>query len=259
MLTVTHIPAFNDNYLWLIENDRECWIVDPGDAKPVKALLTVKQRKLTGILVTHHHSDHVGGIKELITPGMPVIGPSKNTYPLVNDPVSEGDTRLICGIKFSVIDVPGHTLNHLAYYVEPLEKENQKPLLFCGDTLFAGGCGRLFEGTPTQMHSSLSKLAQLPLETLVYCAHEYTLANLAFALSVEPNNQTLIEHQQDMQTLRSKNIPTVPTTIRTELAINPFLRSSSSEIIKTAKAFDIETTSEPTLVFGAIRRMKDQF
>ena len=259
MLTVTPIPAFNDNYLWLIENRHECWIVDPGDAKPVKAALAAKGRALTGILVTHHHSDHIGGIEQLIEPGMPVIGPSANPFYLVNDPVSEGDIRRVCGIDFRVIGVPGHTLNHLAYYAEPDASGNRPPALFCGDTLFAGGCGRLFEGTAAQMHDSLDKLSRLRPETLVYCAHEYTLANLAFAISLEPENRALKQRIEDVKNLRSKNIPTIPSTIKAEKETNPFLRVSSPEIIQRSLEFDPETSDESTSIFGTIRRMKDVF
>ena len=248
MLTVTPIPAFKDNYLWLIENDNECWVVDPGDAEPVKAAIASRDRELTGILVTHHHADHVGGIKQLLTSEMKVIGPSLKPHPLVRDPVSDGDIRRICDIDVQIIGVPGHTLNHLAYYFQTDRihdnKDSDQPLLFCGDTLFAGGCGRLFEGSPEQMHDSLSKLSQLPEKTLVYCAHEYTLANLEFALSIEPGNQDLIAHQQNMMHLRSRNTPTIPTTIAVERATNPFLRSHSDEVKSTALAFDAKTGSE---------------
>jgi len=258
MLTVTAIPAFNDNYLWMIENDSECWVVDPGDAAPVQAALLSKGLNLTGILVTHHHSDHVGGIEALIKPGMPVIGPSISPFHLVNDPVSEGDIRNICGVDFRVIDVPGHTLNHLAYYAEPGNMQ-QKPVLFCGDTLFAGGCGRLFEGTPAQMYQSLNKLSALNPDTLVYCAHEYTMANLAFATSIEPNNLKLKQHTEDMQHLRDQNIPTIPSNIGIEIETNPFLRTQSEEVYKSAMEFDSTTGNQPIEIFATIRRMKDNF
>ena len=257
-ITVEPIPAFNDNYFWMIENDQECWVVDPGDAAPVKAALSSKERGLTGILVTHHHSDHIGGISELINDDMPVIGPSINPYRLVNDPVSEGDIRKICGLEFRVLDVPGHTLNHLAYYVEKSD-HLAKPMLFCGDTLFAGGCGRLFEGTPDQMYRSLAKLSNLNPETLVYCAHEYTLANLAFAQSIEPNNQKLKEHSQDMFKVREKNTPTIPSNIGVEKEINPFLRTFSEEIVLSAQKYDASTSDKPSEIFATIRRMKDNF
>ena len=256
MLTVTPIPAFNDNYLWLIENNQECWVVDPGDGKAVKEALSSRQRQLSGILVTHHHRDHIGGIADLVTSGMPVIGPSISPYELVNDRVSEGDIRKICGVDFQVLDVPGHTLNHVAYFARP---ESSKPLLFCGDTLFAGGCGRLFEGTPAQMHESLGKLASLDSDTLVYCAHEYTLANLAFCLSVEPDNQELQRHTKDMKKLREQGIPTLPSSIQVERQINVFLRADSDEVCLSAKKFDLGIGNSPVEVFTAIRKMKDSF
>lgn len=256
MLKVTPIPAFNDNYLWLIENKEECWVVDPGDAIPVQNALEERGRQLTGILVTHHHRDHIGGIQALYKDGMKVIGPSLNPYELVNDRVSDGDIREVCGVDFNVIEVPGHTLNHLAYYAEPKE---QKPLLFCGDTLFAGGCGRLFEGTPEQMYSSLSRLSALSEESLVYCAHEYTLANLAFAETLEPDNQALIGRIKESVHLRKKSIPTVPSSLKVEKKTNPFLRTTSNELIEKAKLFEPNLKADPVAIFATIRKMKDQF
>lgn len=258
MLTLTPIPAFNDNYLWMIESDQECWILDPGDAKPVQQALADRGRDLTGILVTHHHNDHIGGIAELARPGMPVIGPSINPYHLVNDPVSEGDSRIICGLRFDILDVPGHTLNHLAYYA-PRQANQLTPILFSGDTLFAAGCGRLFEGTPEQMYRSLHKLSDLPDETAVYCAHEYTMANLAFASSLEPNNRELKNRIAEMQNLRDQNIPTIPSSIGVEKATNPFLRVQSEEIVGSAIKSNAGTSTNPVDIFASIRRMKDNF
>lgn len=260
LFTVTPIPAFDDNYLWLIESEAECWVVDPGDGLAVKKVLETKNRVLTGILVTHHHSDHVGGISLLKTEGMPVIGPSITPHPLVNDPVQHNDVRTICGVEFTVLFVPGHTLNHIAYYAEysPIA-ETKKQILFCGDTLFSAGCGRLFEGTAEQMNRSLKILAGLPSETLVYCAHEYTLNNLEFALTLEPNNQDLIKRYQEVSDLREKGLYSIPTSIDQELKTNPFLRTHETELIQSARRFDPTLAPNSDSVFSLIRSMKDSF
>jgi hydroxyacylglutathione hydrolase len=257
MFQISPIPAFQDNYLWLIENDTETWIVDPGDATPVIKTLQDQNKKLSGILITHHHPDHIGGVEELYHPGLQVIGPKKDQFKLVNDPVSEGDVRQVCGAQFKVIEVPGHTLNHLAFFCEP---EEQEPVLFCGDTLFAAGCGRLFEGTPKQMYHSLSRLMSLPGDTQIYCAHEYTEANLKFALSVEPGNNNIVQRAEAVAELRSQGIPSVPSNIKVEKATNPFLRTSSAEIISNIKAkMQSAGTLSQTEVFTQLRKMKDVF
>lgn len=257
MLQIKPIPAFQDNYFWLIENGEETWIVDPGDASPVLKTLKTRERELTGILITHHHPDHIGGVAGLLHPGLQIIGPQKSRYELVNRAVSEGDTVRICGVEFNVMEVPGHTLNHLAYYAEP---ENQAPVLFCGDTLFAAGCGRLFEGTPEQMYQSLSRLQQLPGNTQVYCAHEYTQANLAFAQSVEPGNREIMVRMEEVAALRAQGIPSIPTNIQLENAVNPFLRTASPEIVSSAmKNASLKTSPDQVDVFRKLRKMKDLF
>jgi hydroxyacylglutathione hydrolase len=257
MLQITPIPAFQDNYLWLIENETETWIVDPGDAEPVLEVLAARNKKLTGILITHHHHDHIGGVERLLSSGLKVIGPQKDQFELVNDPVHEGDSRRICGVEFRVMEVPGHTLNHIAYYAEPLD---QPPVLFCGDTLFSAGCGRLFEGTPKQMYQSLDRFMQLTENTLVYCAHEYTQTNLRFAMSVEPGNRNISLHMEKVAAMRAEGIPSIPTDMKKEKAINPFLRTASDEIISNtmtrATADDYPGQVE---VFAILRKMKDQF
>jgi hydroxyacylglutathione hydrolase len=257
MLQITPIPAFQDNYLWLIENETETWIVDPGDAEPVLEVLAARNKKLTGILITHHHHDHIGGVERLLSSGLKVIGPKKDQFELVNDPVHEGDSRRICGVEFRVMEVPGHTLNHIAYYAEPLD---QPPVLFCGDTLFSAGCGRLFEGTPKQMYQSLDRFMQLTENTLVYCAHEYTQTNLRFAMSVEPGNRNISLHMEKVAAMRAEGIPSIPTDMKKEKAINPFLRTASDEIISNtmtrATADDYPGQVE---VFAILRKMKDQF
>ncbi|MBC6427847.1 MAG: hydroxyacylglutathione hydrolase [Cellvibrionales bacterium] len=255
---ITPIPAFTDNYFWLIEGNNECWIVDPGTAAPVTQALAHRHRKLTGILITHHHPDHIGGIPDLRTPGMPIIGPGHDPIELVNDPVFAGDHRQIAGHQFQILEVPGHTQNHIAYFAAP---PNAPPLLFCGDTLFAAGCGRLFDGTPAQMHRSLTKLAALPPETLVHCAHEYTLANLAFAHSVEPDNPKIAERTQWAKQQRAQNRPTIPSTLALEKATNPFLRPHVPALQKAAQTHDPTLPKNPTpqQTFTTLRQMKDQF
>ncbi|MEO7160988.1 MAG: hydroxyacylglutathione hydrolase, partial [Polaromonas sp.] len=188
------IPAFADNYLWLLHDGKRALVVDPGDAAPVLRALKQSALQLESILVTHHHADHTGGVDALReATGATVYGPATERIPLPSKPLREGDTVHALGLEFQVLDVPGHTAGHIAFYTPDMDG---KPLLFCGDTLFSGGCGRLFEGTPAQMLASLDKLAALPGATRVCCTHEYTLANLRFALAVEPDNAELAAYQQ---------------------------------------------------------------
>lgn len=256
MISITAIPAFKDNYHWLIESDSETWVVDPGDGNIVKEALAKKSKSLTGILVTHHHWDHVNGIEELLDDDLVVIGPALDQYPLVNHPAREGDVKCICGVDFEVIEVPGHTLNHIAYYAAP---KNQQPVLFCGDTLFAGGCGRLFEGTPSQMHESLNKLAKLPENTQIFCAHEYTLTNLEFARQIEPTNPELSLRLADVKAKREQDVPTIPSLLSQELKTNPFMRVDSPELIASAQRINPDVANDPVSVFAEIRSQKDQF
>lgn len=257
MTFVVHtIPAFSDNYLWLIqqEGSRQAYVVDPGDAVPIQAKLAELNLELAGILVTHQHPDHIAGIPALLEHrSVPVYGPADIS--VVSHPVSDGDTLDIAGETFEVIAVPGHTLNHIAYYAKPAA---QSPVLFCGDTLFACGCGRLFEGTPEQMYRSLQRLSQLPPGTLAYCAHEYTMGNINFALAVEPDNQDLQMRMEDCQEKRSRDCPTVPFTLSTEIKTNPFLRSDAPSVIAAAKQKD-ESADNSIAVFTAIRHWKDNF
>lgn len=256
MISITPLNAFKDNYHWLIEGDDEIWVVDPGDGRVVAEALAQRSKSLDGILVTHHHWDHVNGIEELIGENTIVAGPALEKHPLVNYPLVDADSIVVCGQKLRVFEVPGHTLNHIAYFCAPAD---QIPFLLSGDTLFAGGCGRLFEGTPAQMYDSLSRLAELPKETLVYCAHEYTLANLDFALSVEPENEQLITRIKEAKSIREQGRPTIPTTLELELKTNPFLRTHSDEL-KTGLADQGLLTSErPEEVFATVRALKDNF
>lgn len=256
-INVIAVPAFSDNYLWLFHrsNEQQAYVVDPGDAKPVLAALEKHQLELAGILITHHHMDHTGGIDRLLSHrAVPVYGPGGGSVPQVNHPVGDGDSlELPNGMTFSVFAVPGHTLDHIAYYC------GTENVLFCGDTLFAGGCGRLFEGTAAQMYQSLRKLAALPGNTRVYCAHEYTLANLTFAKAVEGGNQDLLRRLEQDRAQRQRDLPTVPSTIALENATNPFLRSHITAVKTAAEHYAGENLPKPEDVLAAVRRWKDNF
>ncbi len=255
MLNITPISAFSDNYIWLIDNGRQAVVVDQGDATPVLTYLQQHQLELVKVLVTHHHFDHVNGIAALRQqcPDIVVVAPANSPYKDADISVCEGDKVTVLDHVFSVMTVPGHTLDHICYY------SAEQQVLFSGDTLFAGGCGRLFEGTAQQMSDSLAKLSALPANTQVFCAHEYTLANLDFALSVDSQNQALIDRMQHCQLLRHNNLPTVPTTIDIELSTNPFLRCQQTAIIAAADLTDNIQSATTADIFAAIRRLKDQF
>lgn len=264
-LQFKQIPAFQDNYIWMLVVGEYAWVVDPGDATPVISELVADKLKLAGILVTHHHNDHVGGIQDLLdfskSQQVPpeVIGPLGEHIPYRTRALIEGDSvALFEGIEAKVFEVPGHTKGHIAYYLEA-SKFNPTPRLLCGDTLFASGCGRLFEGTPEQMSASLKKFASLPSETLVCCAHEYTQSNVRFSLVVEEGNQDLNQWAQKVSQLRQQNQPTVPTTIGHELLVNPFLRCDQPSVIKAASQFAQKDLKDPVEVFAAIRSWKDVF
>ena len=250
------VPAFADNYLWLLHDGKRALVVDPGDAEPVLRALQASRLQLESILVTHHHADHTGGVDALRqATGATVYGPATERIPAPFEPLQEGDRITSLGLDFQVLEVPGHTAGHIAFYTPEMDGQ---PLLFCGDTLFSGGCGRLFEGTPAQMLASLDKLAALPGATRVCCAHEYTLANLRFALAVEPDNAQLADYERHCRQLREQGKPTLPSSIGQEVLINPFLRTRQAGIMTAVHRFDASTRDDTT-VFAALRQWKNQF
>ena len=251
------LPAFQDNYLWLLQDGQRALVVDPGDAEPVLAGLRQAAARLDAILVTHHPGAHTGGVQALRAATSAVVfGPASESIPSPFEPVCGGDTVTALGLPWQVIDVPGHTAGHVAYYSPDVDGT---PLLFCGDTLFSGGCGRLFEGTPAQMLASLDRLAALPGATRVCCAHEYTLSNLRFARAVEPGNEKLIHYLSHCEALRSQHQPTLPSTIGQEQQINPFLRTREPEVVRAAQAFNGADPGDEAAVFAAIRQWKNEF
>ena len=254
------LPAFSDNYLWLWQQDQQAVVVDPGDAAPVLQALADQGLTLAAILVTHHHADHVGGVRELhLATGAQVFGPAREDVPAPFTPVMQGDTLELLGQTVQVLDVPGHTAGHVAYV---LPNATPSPVLFCGDTLFSGGCGRIFEGTPAQMLASLDLLASLPATTRVCCAHEYTLSNLRFALAVEPSNTDLQTYAAHCQQLRAQGVSTLPAQLGMELQINPFLRARHPlvrhAVAQHAGLSALEQTDD-VAVFAALREWKNDF
>jgi hydroxyacylglutathione hydrolase len=265
MFEITPIPAFNDNYIWLLSRDREAFVVDPGDAAPVLAALDAARLHLSGILITHHHADHQGGVAALVARFQPaVFGPANESITGCNRPLNGGEVIDVLGVSVTVMAVPGHTRGHLAY--------SAPGVLFCGDTLFGAGCGRLFEGTPEQMSASLDAIAALPDATQVYCAHEYTAMNLPFALAVEPGNAVLRARLAAVTARRQQGLPTVPLTLAEEKATNPFLRCSEPAVIAAAVAREPALAAAPqgyllrgavnpekSRIFGVIRAWRNVF
>ncbi len=255
MLHVQPVPAFKDNYIWLIgrTGTSKVAVVDPGDARPVLGHCTQHGLEPCAILLTHHHRDHVGGVREILGHyDVPVYGPAHETIPGLTHPLHDGfDVTLPeIGLTLQALEVPGHTRAPLAYAGEGM--------LFCGDTLFTGGCGYLFEGTAEQMYVSLTRLAALPGETLVYCGHEYTLENLTFALRVEPRNLDLHARIQAVRRLREQGLPTVPSTMEDERRTNPFLRCQTKQVIDAAEKYAGHRLATPDLVFAVVRQWKDR-
>lgn len=259
MLQVTPVRAFTDNYIWLIHAPRaprRVVVVDPGDAAPVQRALAAGGLELAGILLTHHHADHVGGVADLLRMNsgpVKIFGPATESVPGNPVRLREGDTVELdsLGLRFEVLDVPGHTAGHIAYVGHGA--------LFCGDTLFSGGCGRLFEGTAEQMAASLAKFAALPEETRVYCAHEYTVGNLRFGVAVEPGNTDLAAYLTACLERRAKDDTTLPSDIRRELNVNPFLRCHRQTVKQAAEARAGHGLNDPVQVFAVLRQWKDGF
>lgn len=251
-MNLISIPAFQDNYIWvLVDDDRRCIIVDPGESAPVLQAIEENGWHPQAILLTHHHNDHVGGVPDLVAafPHLVVYGPAETQDKGTTQVVEEGENILIPGYEFSVFATPGHTSGHLCFY--------SKPYLFCGDTLFSGGCGRLFEGTPAQMHQSLQKINALPDDTLICCAHEYTLGNMKFAASILPDDLSILDYYQKVKELRAKNQKTLPVILKNEREINLFLRTDDIDLIN--KINQETKLQQPEQRFAWLRSKKDNF
>ena len=259
MLQIDALPAFSDNYIWLLQDttQKRCAVVDPGDAAPVLAWL--KQHPdwvLSDILVTHHHFDHVGGVEQLCNiTGAKVWGPAQENIPARQVALNDNDHITVLGLEFEVFVLPGHTLGHIAYY----HADASTPLLFSGDTLFAAGCGRLFEGSPEQMYRSLNRLAVLPAQTAVYCTHEYTLSNLRFAHAVEPNNPDIAARIAQVTAWRAEGTISLPSSMALELRTNPFLRVNETSVKEKADEWNKQDNDSPSAVFASLRSWKDKF
>lgn len=256
-MTLFPVPAFSDNYIWVLHDGQRALVVDPGESDGVSRWLAAQGLVLETILVTHHHPDHTGGVAALRdATGARVVGPAREVIPEPLLRVGSADVVQALGLDWTVIEVPGHTAGHIAFYCPDMDGQ---PLLFCGDTLFSGGCGRLFEGTPAQMLDSLTRLAELPGQTRVCCTHEYTLSNLRFALAVEPGNTDLQQYAKRCQDLRQGNLPTLPSSIALERQINPFLRTMVPEVAHAAQNHAPDTGPDAVSVLAALREWKNNF
>ena len=254
MLSVKPIKAYQDNYIWLVSTNEGSIVVDPGESKKILNLIDNNEIDLKGVLITHHHFDHTNGLSDLLNErGLEVYGP-KNNVNCINNIVKNNDKFTVIGIDFEVIEIPGHTLDHIAFY----SFNDGEPILFCGDTLFSGGCGRVFEGTFDQMFIALKKISKYPKETKIFCGHEYTLSNLKFALAVDENNEDLIEEYDNIKNIVDSGNPSLPTILEKELKINPFLRCDNHHI-KNKIVSKFNTSDNELEVFSALRQWKDNF
>lgn len=257
MFKLTPLPAFDDNYIWVIESptDSSIAVVDPGDAEVVERYLTDSNRTLSAILVTHHHRDHTGGVDQLKSRySVPVYGSSESKFPGVTNPLSDGDSITLFGATISIKAVPAHTLDHIAYLVDC-----KTPQLFCGDTLFLAGCGRLFEGDAHQMQQAMDYFASLADNTEVYCTHEYSLANLAFAKAADPENIEIDQTITRCEQLRAANQPTLPSSIALEKKINPYMRTREAALVASASEYAQQTLSAGVETLAALREWKNSF
>ena len=253
------LPAFTDNYIWMLHDGHQALVVDPGDAVPVKEALRDLGLDLTAILVTHHHHDHTAGLVAWQGCGIPIHGPADDRIGGLTHIVAGGDRMSWNGLDIDVLDTPGHTRVHVSYLLaQGLGESDAHPHLFCGDTLFSAGCGRIFDGTPDQLYDSLMRLALLPDDTRVCATHEYTLSNLRFARAVEPHNPDMGRHQAHCEALRARQLPTLPSTLRTERLINPFMRCTQSDVVASALVHGAQD-ADPRSVFVALRQWKNQF
>ncbi len=261
-LNISPISAFKDNYIWLFQvgAEKQVGIVDPGDAGPVLESLANQGLQLNTILITHHHPDHTGGIEQLLEafPDANVIGSHSSRIGSLKQRCKQGDTVRVLGLDFEVIEIPGHTLDHIAFYL-PSCGALEQGAVFCGDTLFAAGCGRIFEGEAAMMHASLAKLEALPGSTLVYCAHEYTLANLNFALAAEPENADLHARLEATQAMRAANRPSIPSSIALEQRTNPFLRCHTKDLVEMVATHSGKQARNEIDTFAQLRAWKDNF
>ena len=254
MLSVKPIKAYQDNYIWLVSTNEGSIVVDPGESKKILNLIDNNEIDLKGVLITHHHFDHTNGLSDLLNKrGLEVYGPENNVNG-INNIVKNNDKFTVIGIDFEVIEIPGHTLDHIAFY----SFNSGEPILFCGDTLFSGGCGRVFEGTFDQMFIALKKISKYPKETKIFCGHEYTLSNLKFALAVDENNEDLIEEYDNIKNIVDSGNPSLPTILEKELKINPFLRCDNHHI-KNKIVSKFNTSDDEFEVFCALRQWKDNF
>jgi hydroxyacylglutathione hydrolase len=253
------LPAFTDNYIWMLHDGRQALVVDPGDAVPVIEALRSLELDLTAILVTHHHADHTGGLAEWQGQGIPIHGPADPRIPQVTHIANNGAQLSWNGLRLVALNTPGHTRAHTSYFLpDGLGESDPRPHLFCGDAFFSAGCGRIFDGTLDQLYDSLVEIASLPDDTRICATHEYTLANLRFALAVEPQNPHMGRYRAHCEALRDRNLPTLPSLLRTERLINPFLRCTQPDVVASGLEHGART-SDPRSIFFALRLWKDQF